>query len=107
MDSHVGTTLLYGLLLSITVMLAGLLYSLARGTSVSGHVLPLDRMPDQLASGNPSAVLDLGILLLFATPLAAVVVALLDFLRTRDRPFAAIAVLLLALLVVGVLVALR
>lgn len=107
MDSHVGTTLLYGLLLSITVMLAGLLYSLARGTSVSGQVLPLDRVPGQLGRGNPSAVLDLGILLLFATPLAAVVVALLDFLQARDRPFAAIAVLLLALLVVGVLVALR
>ena len=71
-----GYTLLGGLLVSITVMLAGLAYGALRGTTASGHVLPLDTVLPHLRNGDPSALLDLGILLLFATPFVAVLVAL-------------------------------
>ena len=102
---RVGFCLLYGLLFSIAVMLAGLLYGALQGRSASSHVLPLDKIPARLGSLDPSALLDLGILLLFATPLAGVVVAFEEFLRLRDLAFALITLVLLILLLAGFIVA--
>lgn len=104
--SRVGWTLLSGLLLSIAVMIVGLVLSAISGDN-SSHVLPLDQVVPHLARGNAPAILDLGILLLFATPLAGVAVALLGFLRVRDYLFASITGLLLIMLAVAVAVALR
>ena len=104
---HVGYTLLYGLLISIAVMLAGLAYGALRGRGASGHVLSLDEVLPHLRDGDPSALLDLGILLLFATPLAAVLVALIEFLRNGDRTFGFITFVLVILLCIGFFVALH
>lgn len=104
---HVGYTLLYGLLVSIAVMLAGLTYGALRGKAASGHVLTLDAVLPHLRDGEPSALLDLGILLLFATPLAAVLVALFEFVRIGDRTFGLITFVLVILLGAGFFVALH
>jgi uncharacterized membrane protein len=105
--ARVGSTLLYGLLVSVTVMVAGLVFDGIKGQAVSGHVLTLDRVIPHLVSGDPSAVLDTGILLLFATPLAAVIVALVEFLRVGDRAFAGITLAVGVLLCAGFVVALH
>jgi uncharacterized membrane protein len=104
---HVGYTLLYGLLVSIAVMLAGMAYGALRGKAASGHVLALDAVLPHLRDGDPSALLDLGILLLFATPLAAVLVALFEFVRIGDRTLGLITFVLVILLGVGFFVALH
>lgn len=105
-DAVVGGTLRGGLYLSVAVMLLGALAALAAGRR--GHsVVPLDRIPRVLAAGDPSALLDLGLLLLFATPLSGVAVALVRFMRERDGTFAALTAGLLAILVAGFVVALR
>jgi uncharacterized membrane protein len=106
-DSFVGWTLLGGLVLSIGVMALGLILEAIKGDAGSGHVLPLDQILPNLGKARPSAVLDLGILVLFATPVAGVVVALAEFTRRREVPFMLISALLLIILAGGFALALR
>lgn len=106
-DGPVGWTLLGGLLISVAVMAAGLVVLAVREGTGSAQVLPVDRVVPELMKGSASAPLDLGILFLFATPLVAVVAALLGFIRQHDRVFAAVAVLLLVIMAAGFGVALR
>lgn len=105
--TQVGMTLLGGLITSIAVMVAGLLVAGVQGGSSTSHVLPLDQVITHLLKFESAAILDLGILLLFATPLAGVAVALVNFLIERDTTFAAVTLFLLAMLAVAFAVALH
>ena len=51
---------------------------------------------------EPRALTQLGIVLLVATPVARVALTLVDFVRRRDRAYAALSALVLLLLVVGI-----
>jgi uncharacterized membrane protein len=105
--ARVGYTLLGGLWLSVIVMVAGFLLAAASGIHQVSHVTPLQDVASGLQSGKASAVLSLGILLLFATPFAGVLVALVQFLRLRDLPFVWVTVVLLIILIIGFAIALR
>jgi uncharacterized membrane protein len=105
--ARVGGTLLSGLLVSIAVMTAGLVASALRGSNGTSTVLPLDRVVPHLLDGEPKAILDVGILLLFATPLVAVLVAFGEFVAQRDIAFVLVTGLLLCMLVVAFAVALH
>lgn len=118
---RVGFTLLIGLLVSIAVMAAGLLAIPVTG----GHacVLPLDQVVSHLGhsggacsaggnkageeGGTAAAILDLGILLLFATPLAGVIVAVIGFALEKDWIFTGTTALLLVMLVISFAIALH
>jgi uncharacterized membrane protein len=105
--ARVGYTLLGGLWLSIVVMAAGLIVAAIRDIHQSTHVTPLQRIVPDLEAGKPSAVLALGILLLFATPFVGVLVALFEFFRLRDIPFVWVTTVLLVILLIGFAIALR
>lgn len=102
----ISWTMLGGLLLAVAVMIIGLIAAAVSGAHAS-TVLPLDRILAALGRGQANAILDLGILLLFATPLIGVLVALAGFLRERDGTFTLITVVLLIFLLIGFAVALR
>lgn len=104
--ARVGWTLLIGLLVSIAVMAVGLALTAARGGDAS-RVVPLHRELSDLATGQAPAVLDLGILLMFATPVVGVAVAFVRFLQERDRAFAAVSGCLLLLLLIAFGIAVR
>jgi uncharacterized membrane protein len=106
-ELHISRTLFGGLLASIVVMLLGLLLVALEGRNAASHVVPLDRVLPDLARGSRPAVLDFGILLLFATPLLGVVVAFAGFLREGDREFSLLTAALLIVLAAGFAVALR
>jgi len=106
-DARIARTLFVGLVASIAIMVAGLVLAAAHGHNAVQHVLPLADVPSHLAQGDPASVLDLGILLLFATPLAGVLVAAAQFAQERDRQFLAISLMLLCVLCVGFIVGLR
>lgn len=95
-----------GLVVAVVVMVIGLIWVGATGASAT-RVIRLPDIVPALGVGRAASVLDLGILLLFATPLAGVLVALGGFVRTGDRPFAIITVILLTLLIAGFVVALH
>jgi len=103
----VARTMLVGLLASIAIMVIGLILATLHGKNAVAHVLPLDQVIPSLFHGKPEAVLDLGILLLFATPLVGVLVAWIEFIRQEDRAFTVLTAVLLVLLGIGFAVALR
>ena len=88
-------------------MLVGLALVGASGSARSSHPLSVDQVARRLISGDPAAVLDAGILLLFLAPLLGVVVALLEFLRRGDRQFTITALLLLIIIALGFVLALH
>jgi uncharacterized membrane protein len=88
-------------------MVTGLGLSIVRsGQPISG-VVPLDQVLTHVFRGDAPGVIDLGILLLFATPLVGVIVSLAEFLRRGDWPFVGVAALLLVLVGIGFGIALR
>jgi uncharacterized membrane protein len=103
----ISRTLFAGLLVSIAIMILGLVLVAGEGKNAATHVVPLDRVIADLLQGSRPAVLDTGILILFATPLLGVVVAFVQFVRQRDVEFSLITALLLAVLLAGFLVALH
>jgi uncharacterized membrane protein len=57
----------------------------------------------RLLSGDPSAVIQLGILFLIATPVCRVLFAIVAFVLEGDRLYVAVSLLVLAVLLFGVL----
>lgn len=106
-DLHVGRTLLAALLLSLIVMVAGVIVQGVKGGKAVAKVIPLDHLFQGFTSGNASAVLDTGIVLLFAAPLTGVLVACLEFVHGRELRFALVTGVLLAILLASFAVALR
>lgn len=60
-----------------------------------GPAVPLSALGEDLAGGNPYAIMQLGLLVLLATPLLRVVVAGGMFWRSRERRYTLISLLVL------------
>jgi uncharacterized membrane protein len=102
-----------GVLAATATLVLGLVVQFARDPGAyaaryARYGLGAARMPSgvetlkRLPSGDPSAILLLGLLLLTAVPLARVGLSLVGFLRARDWLYVALTVVVLALLVTGV-----
>ena len=94
--------LVTGLVLSFSIMIIGLgLYAV---TPTEGTTLPLDRILDGIVHGNPIAVIDLGIVILIATPLVRIVAAGITFGLERDYRFLGVSIFVLAMIVLAVFI---
>lgn len=101
----IGATLRWGSYLSALLLLVGVAWILlASDVPIqAGPPMPLAALGGQLAEGNPYAVMQLGLMLLLATPLVRVAVAGVSFWLGRERRYTllalgALAVILLILL---------
>jgi uncharacterized membrane protein len=103
----ISRTLFFGLLASIALMIVGLVLVVPQGQNAATRVVALDRILPDLMAGSRPALLDGGILVLFATPLLGVLVASAQFLRQRDTAFSLITACLLLVLGAGFVVALH
>jgi uncharacterized membrane protein len=113
MDTMMGRLLQTGVLLASTVVLiGGVLYLKTNAHHpVSYRTFlsePADlRDPVQLfhllATGNAAAIIQLGILLLIATPIARVAFAVIAFALQRDRLYVAVSLIVLAVLIISLL----
>lgn len=111
MEVLMGRLLQIGVLLASTVvLLGGVLYVRAHsGTPVNYRTFQREhanlRHPTQLlrlvATGDGAAIVQLGLLLLIATPIARVVFAVVGFAVERDRLYVAISLVVLAVLMLG------
>ncbi len=91
-----------GFTIAIGLMLVGLLVGLVTGEHVERETDSLrDILPGVLRL-RAQDIVELGILVLLATPAAYVVVALVTFLRDRDGLFAAVCLVLLGILLLSV-----
>jgi uncharacterized membrane protein len=113
METIMGRLLQAGVLLaSAVVLVGGVLYLKAHaGTPVNyrtftGEAVNLRypaRLLPSLRTGDPAAIIQLGILLLIATPVARVVFAVIGFVIERDRLYVVVSLIVLAVLTFGLL----
>jgi uncharacterized membrane protein len=91
-----------GFLLAIGLMLAGLLAGVVTGDHIAKETDPLRDVLPGVLQFKAQDIVDLGIIVLLATPAAYVVVALVTFLRDRDLLFVAVCLALLGILALSV-----
>jgi uncharacterized membrane protein len=99
-----------GVLLSAVVIAAGVIafywrYLAAGGRGVSNRPFPhnLTGVAQGLSSGDPLAIIALGLLILLATPVLRVAVSIVAFALERDWRYTVITSLVLAILIVSFL----
>lgn len=104
----IGWILRGGVIVSATITLVGLLLLPLRAGSLAD--LHLDALPHSfgevwmgLLELHPAAIIELGLLLLIATPVMTVTTSAIAFVIERDRRFVVIALLVLAILLTSFL----
>lgn len=107
-ERMVSVLLRTGVLIAGTVVLAGGVYYLIRHADDPANYRPfqsqpsIDRIVSQIVEGaltlRARSIIQLGILLLIATPIARVALSLLGFLLERDRTYVVVTALVLAIL---------
>ena len=107
-EEFIGQVLRAGTLLSCSVTLIGIvLFLLHSGPArpdyrvfdaAAGKLLPLGQLLPDAFHGNPLAIIQLGILLLIATPVARVAFLVGAFALERDRMYVAVSGIVLAVL---------
>ena len=103
-NRYIRIVLLVGMLLSVTVMVIGLLMlALSEGTWEAAP-LSLPEILEGIMNGNPIAVIDLGIIMLIATPLTRVIAALVAFALNREFRFVLVALMVLAVVGIAIVV---
>jgi len=98
-------TLQSGMYLSFAAMGGGLVWWLLAGApggdASERRVLPLGDIAPQLLVGNPLALLNLGVLLLLATPGVTLLTTLITYIAARNWRYAGIAALVCLILLLS------
>lgn len=94
--------LITGTILSFGTLVVGLIMYAISPTD--GTTLPLDKILDGIVRGNPIAIIDLGIILLIATPLVRIIAAGISFGLDKDYRFVGIAIFVLAMIILAVFI---
>jgi uncharacterized membrane protein len=107
-EQVIGTLLQVGVLLSAAVVLAGgvwLLVECGSGSPQYARIRPLDPalrtaggVIASLRHANPESLIQFGLLLLIATPVARVVLSLVAFALQRDRLYVTVTLIVLVVL---------
>lgn len=113
MEAIMGRLLQVGVLLSsTTVFVGGVLYLRERASvpvsyrtfsGESGSLRHIAQLGHGIAYGDPAAIIQLGVLLLIATPIARVIFAAVAFAIERDRLYLAISLGVLTVLLVSLI----
>jgi uncharacterized membrane protein len=108
LEQVVATVLRAGVLVTGAVVLVGGIYYVVvhGGESANYHTFTAQTADDRLAHRivarafalRPRSVIQLGVLLLIGTPISRVAVALVGFAMERDKLYASVAAIVLALL---------
>lgn len=109
LEQRLGTLLRAGVLLSAAVtLIGGIMYLAAHGGDAthyhvfSGEPAELNTVRgvlDAVLHGDSAAIIQLGVLLLIATPVARVFMSVLGFMKERDWMYVGCSLIVLAILV--------
>jgi uncharacterized membrane protein len=105
--SVVSTVLIVGVVVSAALMGAGLMAALAvgwQGSLLGAATTDFSNLPARLASLEPAAIVQLGLLVLLATPVARVAASVAGFALEGDRLYTAITVAVLLILLTSIFV---
>jgi uncharacterized membrane protein len=113
MESVMGRLLQVGVLLSSAcVLVGGVLFLRTRAAGIADYrvfssepaeLRQVKSLVAALAAGRPEAIIQLGVLLLIATPIARVIFAGFSFAVERDRLYVVVSLVVLGVLMVGLL----
>lgn len=98
LEDVLSRLLLVGLSLAVLLMLAGVVLAAVDVDREVGHVSSISDWPRAVAGLEPAGFLDLGLLVLLATPVARVLGLLVGFTRRRARFFSAVSLVVLIIL---------
>ena len=105
-----AATLRAGMYFSFAAMGAGLAWWLLAGapggTASASRALPIERVVPEMLAGNPLALVNLGVLLLLATPGVTLLTEIYTYAADRNWRYTAIAALVGALLVLSLVLSL-
>ena len=101
LEHWVHWTLLSGLAASAVLLVAGLIAMLVQGHESAAPHAPLDTLIRDAVQFRGPALSTLGLLVLMITPILRVVVLLAGWTMRRDWRFAAVALVVLALLILS------
>lgn len=106
LEARIGRLLTIGTYASMALIVVGVVIMAATGQTPLGvgPDLDLGRIAADIAALQPAGFLWLGLLLVLATPSARVVAAFVGYVRGGERDMALVAVLILAVISLGVLV---
>jgi len=107
LDRLVSVLLLVGLSLAIALMLAGAGLAAAGADGGMGHASSISDIPRALAGLEPAGFVDLGLLVLLATPVARALALLIGFATRRAWLFSGISLVVLAIVALSVVIGLR
>jgi uncharacterized membrane protein len=115
MEIWISRVLLAGVILSGTIILAGLVVFLVSGSAVGESLSDLvdrQRVAADLGAilrgigrGDGTSLIQIGLFVLILTPVSRVAMSIVFFLREPDRVFAAITTVVLAILLAGLITA--
>ena len=98
----VNRVLTAGIVLTVVLLAAGLVLSIAEGQGLPSHVVPLADLASLLPALDPAAYLSLGLIVLIATPFVRVAGSIVAFARQRDRRYVLITAVVLAVMCLSV-----
>lgn len=98
------TILVLGVAMALLCMMGGLLWLTLSGKPfATSGISPFD-IPSAIAAGDPNALIDLGIIVLVATPFLRVLAVLAMATRDGDRSFMVISATVVGLLLLALLI---
>jgi uncharacterized membrane protein len=99
-----GLVLTWGFRVAATLLGGGLLLAAIQGDDLSEEAEPIPEIVDLLLDGKSSALVDLAIVAMVLTPVAAVIAIALGFYRIADRRYTAASLFVLAVLGISIVV---
>ena len=102
-ERTVNVVLTAGIVVTVALLVAGLVLTIARGQGLPTRIVPLADLPALLAELDPAAYLSLGIVVLIATPFVRVAGTIVAFARERDRRYVLVTAVVLVVMCASVL----
>jgi len=101
-----GLILTWGFRLVAALLAAGLILAAIQGNDLSEQAEPLPQILKNLLDGESSALVDLAIVAMVLTPVAAVIAIATGFLRLGDRRYALASFFVLTVLGISIAISL-
>lgn len=107
LNAIISRVLLIGLIAAVTLLLVGVVLTVARPGLAPLHKTAIPDMPRAIAALEAGGFFDLGLMVLLATPVVRVVALLIAFARRRMWLFSGFSVVVLVVLAISAFLGLR
>lgn len=95
-----------GFAVSGILLIIGIVWSVAERRAPDERVLAFRDLPAAIRDGDPTSVIDLGIIAMLVTPVILVLLVAWDFYKLNERRFAVASLLVLAVLATSITISL-